>query len=146
MPSVMAVTVCIPPSIRQSGRNLPNFTSNLSNLPKWVETIKEVLEVVSLCPKLTQTQRNTGETRPTGNARKPIKTPTETELHIHLREVEASLKEKLRLSSPGEETFYSDSSRNISVGLGESLVFIISSSRPVNESCYNTYSNFTSDI
>ena len=42
---------------------------------KWVETIKEVLEVVSLCPKLTQTPRNTGETRPTGNARKPIKSP-----------------------------------------------------------------------
>ena len=51
--------------------------------------------------------------------------------------MEASLKEKLRLSSPGEETFYSDSSRNISVGLGEPLLYYVL--LRVNESCYILY-------
>ena len=68
MQSVMALTV-YQWSIRQHyyiSPHLSNFTSNLSNFPKWVELIKEVLKVVSLCPKLTQTPRNTEETRPTG--------------------------------------------------------------------------------
>ena len=40
-----------------------------------METLKEVLKVVSLCPKLTQTPRNTEETRPTGNDSKSQANP-----------------------------------------------------------------------